>query len=720
MLRNQIKHVGRGDDSLLLVFTPPAEALIPNSDPSCMAIPVLPREGVFLLAVPDGYFANDAIMEAALSEEGEVLGPSSDMSAPLVEEDDSGLEVAIGYEAKFLLIDVSDAALSMLREYDPVIDPSSEICPYSKDRPLAILDIGAVMPNINAWLESPGGAERMNFYSAREEQQPPMRSQVPKASPKKAGARRVTAAALAETVAALTDQVKLLCSAAGDHDAAAATIVALGHSCSRACAWSRHAGKASSCFCRNPTKWVAKHCQGCSTVGAAPKVEAAGRVICARCSPRRDHAACSDRPRLFDARCVTCIASAVSCDYHSGSSLDPRGSPDRARRQFILQSRVAYKRRRTKRENAAGTSRRPIEFLPAGSTADFQANVPVATTSKGRERADQFGGFPLPLPGEVWRLQKPKRDGHDHVDVSPQPRCVRVGQQQVVQRVPSSHRGLHRTKCHGPQLELGICPEFTRGATYPGLHGEIISCDVPGTSFCSSGAATTGSSGSCLPEGVRPSEQSQDGIESHQADPGESGGARFSFAQAKTEVSKETQTRGGGPLVQQLRECEHITGAIPDFCHSNPSSFKPFDAEVRLDSHVSVPLGNQDGFACIEPRIKNPVNPKPVDAMHSSSSSCLESPGNPCMHSQVPRLRTDRLDLPKWRSLLVPLVLRSRTAFSSFLSRTIRLTRRWWTKRPRLSFLSLFPVVESLDGCPLKHLLKQSMPETFRRRSIQW
>lgn len=210
MLRNQIKYVGRGEDSLLLVFTPPAEALIPNSDPSCMAIPVLPRAGGFLLAVPDGYFANDVILEAALSEEGEVLGPSSDMSAPLLEEDDSGFEVAIGYEAKFLLIDVSDAALSMLREYDPVIDPSSEICPYSRDRPLAILDIGAVMPNIHAWLDSPGGAERMNFYSAREEQQPPLRSQAPKASPKKAGARRVTAAALAETVAALTDQVKLL------------------------------------------------------------------------------------------------------------------------------------------------------------------------------------------------------------------------------------------------------------------------------------------------------------------------------------------------------------------------------------------------------------------------------------------------------------------------------------------------------------------------------
>ena len=213
MLRQQLKFAGKGEDSPLLVFTPSEESIHPNSsEKSCMAIPVLPREGGFLLALPDGFLTTDAILEAALSDDDDVLGPSGDMTAPLLEEDASGLEVGIGLEAKFLLIDVNDGALPFLREYDGVIDPSGQIFPFSRARPLAILDVVAALPQINAWLESPGGAERLNFYSAREEQIPVVPSQTPKATAtaKKAGARRVTAAALAETVAALTSQVQLL------------------------------------------------------------------------------------------------------------------------------------------------------------------------------------------------------------------------------------------------------------------------------------------------------------------------------------------------------------------------------------------------------------------------------------------------------------------------------------------------------------------------------
>lgn len=133
-----------------------------------------------------------------------------------------------------------------------------------------------------------------------------------------------------------------------------------------------------------------------------------------------------------------------------------------------------------------------------------------------------------------------------------------------------------------------------------------------------------------------------------------------------------------------------------------------------MDSHVPVPLGNHDGPACIEPRIQNPVNPRPVDAMHSSYSSCLESPGNPCMHSQVPRLRTERLDLPKWRSLLVPLVLRSRTAFSSFLSSTIRLTRLPLVEKAAPTF---FPVPIPCRGI-FGRMPSKASPEAKHARNL--
>ena len=121
MLRQQLKFAGKGEDSTLLVFTPPVETVAPNSvEKSCMAIPVLPREGFFLLAIPDGFLTNDAILDAVLSEEDDVLGPSGDLTAPLVEEDDSGLEVSIGIAAKFLLIDVTDAAFCVIMIQSPI------------------------------------------------------------------------------------------------------------------------------------------------------------------------------------------------------------------------------------------------------------------------------------------------------------------------------------------------------------------------------------------------------------------------------------------------------------------------------------------------------------------------------------------------------------------------------------------------------------------------
>ena len=89
--REQLKFVGRGEDSLLLVFTPPQEHVNVNVPNSCMAIPVLPREGGMLLAVPDGFLSNDALLDASAAEDADILGPSRDFVAPLLEEDESGL-----------------------------------------------------------------------------------------------------------------------------------------------------------------------------------------------------------------------------------------------------------------------------------------------------------------------------------------------------------------------------------------------------------------------------------------------------------------------------------------------------------------------------------------------------------------------------------------------------------------------------------------------------
>ena len=168
-----------------------------------MAIPVISRDAGFLLAIPSGYVLPHALVEAADSTDDNLLGPSKEMSGPLLEEDEDGTEHVLADPCRFLLVDVSNDALQYLREYDPVTDPLESIQPYSAERPLAIADIKSKMAEVLVWIEEVTGNQRLNFYSAREEQT----GHLPKATPKKAGQKRVTAANQVET---LTSQLQLL------------------------------------------------------------------------------------------------------------------------------------------------------------------------------------------------------------------------------------------------------------------------------------------------------------------------------------------------------------------------------------------------------------------------------------------------------------------------------------------------------------------------------
>ena len=65
------------------------------------------------------------------------------------------------------MIDVSDGALPLLQEYDPVIDPSGDFSP------LAIVDVPAFAANVVAWVTEFDGINRLDFYTAREEREEP-------------------------------------------------------------------------------------------------------------------------------------------------------------------------------------------------------------------------------------------------------------------------------------------------------------------------------------------------------------------------------------------------------------------------------------------------------------------------------------------------------------------------------------------------------------------
>ena len=207
MLRSQLKFAGAGDDGLLLVMQPHAEMIPDEVAGSCMAIPILSRDGGFPLAIPNSYLLPHFVADAVASDDQALFGPSKVCELPVLEEDDNGDEFDTGVKCECLVIDCSDGVLDFLREYDPVIDPSGQIQPYLADRPLGIVDVKSSLSQIMPWLEGLVGGPRQTFYSAREEQADPPKA---KATTKRAAKPKVTTAALAETVSALTQQVQAL------------------------------------------------------------------------------------------------------------------------------------------------------------------------------------------------------------------------------------------------------------------------------------------------------------------------------------------------------------------------------------------------------------------------------------------------------------------------------------------------------------------------------
>ncbi|CAK8985754.1 unnamed protein product [Durusdinium trenchii] len=71
------------------------------------AIPVLQRDGGFLVALPVESFSNEALETAAHADEHELLGPSHTCVAQLSEEDENGQEVMIDQEILVLLVDAA-------------------------------------------------------------------------------------------------------------------------------------------------------------------------------------------------------------------------------------------------------------------------------------------------------------------------------------------------------------------------------------------------------------------------------------------------------------------------------------------------------------------------------------------------------------------------------------------------------------------------------------
>ena len=194
----------RDGDGSLLIWTPPLDLVADSQMVESFVIPYQSRPGGALYAVPRPFLDENFLLEANTNEEDGILGPSKEFFSELIEEAEDATVVPSGIKVAFMLVDLSDEALTQMRDYDPVTDSTTPFVSFSVDKPQAIVSLKDISEQVKGWVDGLASG-RQNFYSAREEQA------ASKANPKRP-ARKVTNAALADQVASLVAQMQLLAS----------------------------------------------------------------------------------------------------------------------------------------------------------------------------------------------------------------------------------------------------------------------------------------------------------------------------------------------------------------------------------------------------------------------------------------------------------------------------------------------------------------------------
>ena len=173
-----------------------------------LAWPLLQRPGAFLAAVPASLQVEAA--DLASSDDATVIGPSTLVVAPAVEEGDTGEDVPTGLEMSVLLVDLEESVLRFMSVFDPVTESGTVTC-FEPESPHLLPSPEDLMRLAAQWVGA-DGSSGLPCLSAEEVD--PLPSAGPKAAPK---GKRITTAQLAEQVNQLAavlpgimDQIKVL------------------------------------------------------------------------------------------------------------------------------------------------------------------------------------------------------------------------------------------------------------------------------------------------------------------------------------------------------------------------------------------------------------------------------------------------------------------------------------------------------------------------------
>ena len=207
MEKSMIAFADKGEPSLLILSIP-EEYGEGGKASECFAMPLMSRADGLLLAVPRGCFSEEILVDMlAGSDPSAIIGPSKGVSVSLCEEGLDGSPVLVGAQGTLLMVDFSNAVMPWVREYEATPE-NDGVVPFSSQYVNALPMHSELVLVATEWVASQE-SDRVNFYSALDEQADVEVSFV-KATSKKAAPKRVTNAQMMDQMAAVLSQLQLL------------------------------------------------------------------------------------------------------------------------------------------------------------------------------------------------------------------------------------------------------------------------------------------------------------------------------------------------------------------------------------------------------------------------------------------------------------------------------------------------------------------------------
>ena len=175
---------------------------------ACFALPVASRQGGLTLAVPIAALNADRLVDEITTAGEGLLGPSKSFTSDLLVEGEDGTVSSSGTTVRFLVVDFSDVILPYLSEYNAENDDGSLIA-YDADIPHGIPSMDGLVEKVREWAAEEHSG-RIHFYSAREEQIEDAPAAKGAPAVKKAAAKKITNAMMAEQLSDLAAQVRAI------------------------------------------------------------------------------------------------------------------------------------------------------------------------------------------------------------------------------------------------------------------------------------------------------------------------------------------------------------------------------------------------------------------------------------------------------------------------------------------------------------------------------